>query len=172
MIQHPDNPAIWVSPSGEVYQKINDLHPERRQWLKRRPDIDRDGYHVYRIAGKRWRIHRLVYSLYKGDLIEGKVVCHRDGNPANNHMDNLVQADQRTNISHKQDHGTHQEGEAHPRAVRSEEEVVAVRAALETAARSKTGRLVRGERLRIAEEVGVPPHFVSDILKGHWSCTV
>lgn len=168
-IQHPADSAIWVTKSGEVWRKINNNHPERRQWIQRKFDTDKDGYKKCRIAGFNWPVHRLVHSLFIGELVPGMVVCHLDGNPENNMAGNLLQASQATNVRHKILHGTEQRRDAHPRAVRTSDEADAVIAALSTAARTKTGRLARGETQRIADEIGVPRYFVSDVAnKGAW----
>ena len=43
---------------------------------------------------KKFFIHRLVYKAFIGDLIDGMVVEHLDGNPQNNHYTNLKQSTQ------------------------------------------------------------------------------
>lgn len=162
-LNHKSDPKIWISDSGAVRQRINVSHPERKQWLVRKPDIDRDGYHVYRIEGKRQRVHRLVYETFVGDLEDNKVICHLDGNPSNNAASNLTQATQSVNISHKKSHGTLLKGSKHPRTKATEEQVSLIRTHLKRAKRSVTRRLARGETYRIAEEVGVSVHLVRDL---------
>lgn len=47
---------------------------------------------------KKILIHRAVYEVWVGKLIEGMVIEHLDGNPANNHVSNLKQSTQKENI--------------------------------------------------------------------------
>ena len=43
-------------------------------------------------------IHRVVYEVWIGELIEGMVIEHLDANPSNNHVSNLKQSTQKENI--------------------------------------------------------------------------
>ena len=55
---------------------------------------------------KKFFIHRLVYKAFIGDLIDGMVVEHLDGNPQNNHYTNLKQSTQQQNIQTALNHKT------------------------------------------------------------------
>jgi hypothetical protein len=171
--QHPDDPKIWVTPGGQVYRRVNEHHPERRQWALRKFDVDKDGYHRCRIAGKSEYVARLVYRLFVGGLVEGLVICHVDGDRTNNVPANLIQATQAVNIRHKKDHGTHQSGGNHPCAKHTQVDIGYVRAELKNARRTSTGRLARGEAIRIAEDTEVSIHVVHDLSaqsKDAWAC--
>lgn len=162
-------PAYEVSNFGEVRKRINATHPERRQLMLMRLYADKDGYLYLRLTGQKWLVHRLVYAVFCGPLVRGLVVCHRDGNKQNNSAENLLQATQRENISHKREHGTWQAGERHPRAKHTDAQVAQVKAALAQTSRSKTGRLKRGEAGAIAATYGVSIHTVRDLAsKGYW----
>lgn len=55
--------------------------------------LGRDGY--YRIKDNSTGnldklLHRLIYEEYYGDIIDGYIIHHIDGNPVNNNPDNLV----------------------------------------------------------------------------------
>ena len=108
-------------------------------------------------------MHRLVYELFMGPLIEGLVVCHLNGRQNDNRAANLLQATQAENISHKKAHGTWQRGEKHPRSKITEQDASSVKQLLDCASRSATGRIAPGEHLRIARETGVSLHIVRDI---------
>lgn len=153
----------WVSPKGEVGRRINVNHPERRQFLVLRQYADKDGYLYIRLDGVKWLVHRLVYAVFVGKLQPGLVVCHRDGSRTNNLPSNLLQASQRENISHKQQHGTWQFGELHPRSLVTDSCAALVKQMIGAALRSTTGRLRRGESKRIADEAGVSVHLVQSI---------
>lgn len=77
---------------------------------------------------KRIKIHRLVLTVFVGPCPEGMEGCHDDGNPANNHVDNLRWDTRKANHADKKKHGTHPEGERHPHSKLTEEDVVNIRA--------------------------------------------
>lgn len=170
--QHPDCASVWVTPAGRLYKQVNARHPERRQVLDYKPEIDKDGYLKFAIAGKKRLAHRLVYELFVGPLDPQLVVCHRDGDPKNNHFSNLLQATQKVNIAHQVAHGTRRLGEQHPCSKITNEQAKQIRSMLSQAGRTSTGRLRRGEALRIARELQVSIHIVHDISaesKASWS---
>lgn len=106
-----------VSNYGEIRKRININHPERcKPYVVLKHQIDKDGYSYVRLNGKKWMRHRLVYFLFVGNLVDGLVVFHVDGDLTNNSSTNLLQATQKENISHKMIHGTWQEMESHPNA--------------------------------------------------------
>jgi hypothetical protein len=53
-----------------------------------------------------WFVHRLVARAFLGDGEPGEVVCHFDGNPANNRVENLRWDTQRANVQDAIRHGT------------------------------------------------------------------
>jgi hypothetical protein len=66
------------------------------------------GYKTAEIDGKRLYVHRIVYQMTHGDLLPEDVIDHIDGNPLNNHPDNLrkgSQADNTRNMKHHRDTG-------------------------------------------------------------------
>jgi len=54
---------------------------------------------------KTHHIHRLVYLTYLGEIPEGKVINHIDGDRYNNHISNLECVTQKENIEHAYDTG-------------------------------------------------------------------
>lgn len=126
--------------------------------------IDRYGYKTVRISsdGKQsWKkVHRLVCEAFNGPCPEGWQCCHLDGNKGNNAPSNLRWATAKENTSHKRLHGTHQAGEAHPRARLNQEQVSDIRA-----------RHKRGESTyRIAPDFGLHPSYVAQICRRErWS---
>ena len=55
---------------------------------------------------KKFSIHRLVYQVFVGELIDGMVIEHLDGDKTNNHYSNLKQSTQKQNIKTALDQGT------------------------------------------------------------------
>lgn len=54
---------------------------------------------------RKYYIHRLVYSAFCGELIDGLVIDHIDANTMNNHYTNLRQTTQKGNIENAIAHG-------------------------------------------------------------------
>ena len=50
-----------------------------------------DGYGVISYQGQQHRIHRLIYSIYKGALIPGMLICHTCDNPPCWNIDHIWQ---------------------------------------------------------------------------------
>jgi len=64
-----------------------------------------DGYWRVTIKGSSYRIHRIIWALTHGrDPLE-LVVDHRDGDPQNNHPDNLRACNEAENLQNKRSPG-------------------------------------------------------------------
>ena len=161
-----------VSDLGNVRRRINQDHPERKRPYHYHRLID-DGVGTVRVQLKSGKkiVSRLVYQTFVGELVDGLVIAHKDGDYTNNIPSNLEQVTQKENISHKRMHGTWQACEKHPMARKhhSYETACDIRRCLAGAKRTKTGRLAKGEVTRISQMFNVSKHFVSDIHnKGAW----
>lgn len=90
---------------------------------------------LYGAEKKRVRkhIHRLVLFAFRGPpptpLHDG---AHNDGNPGNNHVNNLRWATCSENLMDKVAHGTHNRGERHPLCTIPDETVRRIRASTKT----------------------------------------
>lgn len=78
------------------------------------------------------RVHSLVLSAFLGDCPEGKEGCHNDGNPLNNHIENLRWDTRKANIMDSILHKTKQNppvhiGDRHPNAKLSKPEIDKIR---------------------------------------------
>lgn len=85
----PGFPYQYISEDGHLVSFKNGLYEPA-------PFYDRDGYKryvVYNESGKRKGVgaHRLVYSAWIGNLIDGPTVDHKDEDKKNNHYLNLEQ---------------------------------------------------------------------------------
>lgn len=111
------DPLVWkVHPQGNYYVSntgliqnfdganlcADDLSAERRRALYQRGRID-----VF-IDGKQRRKTKgqLVLETFVGLRPEGKECCHRDGNPTNNHLENLYWGTSKENSADQSLHGT------------------------------------------------------------------
>lgn len=97
MKPHPYHPDLYVTEDGEV-------------WLKLAASPSSGGYHTVKVKnGQTVRRHTLVLETYKG-LGNGRIARHKDGNPANDHVDNLEWGTQAENMQDAVAHGTFQKG--------------------------------------------------------------
>lgn len=51
-------------------------------------------------------VHRLVYTVFNEQIPDGLVICHKDGDPENNSLDNLYAGSQSQNMQDAVKHGT------------------------------------------------------------------
>lgn len=90
--------------SGEVWAVAD----EPQRYLK--GAFDRD-YHFVALSHEgithKCYIHTLVMQAFVGPCPEGMEVCHNDGNPRNNHLENLRYDSHHSNIWDSIRHGTH-----------------------------------------------------------------
>ena len=76
---------------------------------------------------KTCRIHRLVLEAFIGKCPQGMEGCHNDGNPSNNHLNNLRWDTPKNNHADKIRHGTTNRGERCGTAKLTLEQVRAIR---------------------------------------------
>lgn len=87
----------WISEYGDVY------NVSTNRFLK--ASIGENGYKRIELKiapgkPKKFLVHRLVYSIFIGELKEQMVIDHIDADRQNNHYSNLRQVTQKENISH------------------------------------------------------------------------
>ena len=71
--------------------------------------------------------HRLVARAFLGEPLPGYECCHNDGNPENNHLNNLRWDTRKNNIADAKKHGTHNKGSVNGQAKLTEEDVIQIR---------------------------------------------
>jgi hypothetical protein len=105
--------------------KRGNLHHKRIKPRILSPSVSNDpnGYHRHRVVlrsngkSKTWLVHVLVLTAFKGPRpFKGAHSRHLDGNPLNNHVDNLAWGTCRQNSYDKARHGTQPYGEKRPNA--------------------------------------------------------
>ncbi len=102
------------------------------------------------------RIHVLVLETFVGPRPEGLICRHLDGNPLNNHVNNLRWGTAEENYDDRRRHGTDNTGSRHGRATVNEDQVLVIKR-----------RLATGERHKdIAADFGVNRGVVSAISAG------
>ena len=60
--------------------------------------IGKDSYAALKLNGVRYYNHRIVWCLFNGDVLDGMVVDHIDGNTTNNNINNLRSVSQNINL--------------------------------------------------------------------------
>lgn len=95
------------------------------------PSIHARGYTKYSLhkdnKAKTFLIHRLVAETFLKNSNNYAYVCHKDGNPLNNNVENLYWGTAEMNAADKKIHGTWQGGENNPRAKLGEKDVLKIR---------------------------------------------
>lgn len=97
---------IWLPFRNSIYLISNTgkvKNSKTKKLLK--GSLTNDGYIRYDLrlpneGKKHYFGHRLVYETFCGNLIDGLVINHIDGNKLNNHMDNLEQITVQKNQEH------------------------------------------------------------------------
>ena len=104
---------------------------------------------------KRFLLHRLVALNFLNNLNNYPQVCHKDGNPKNNNLENLYWGNQSMNEEDKKRHGTWQGGENNGYAKLSETQVIKIRLLYK---RGKFGYL------KVAKMFGVSSSTIRNII--------
>lgn len=73
-------------------------------------NLDRDGYIRVRKDGKEYRAHRLIWQLFNGEIPEGMLIDHIDGNTSNNTIENLRLVTRQQNNANSKSTGTYPKG--------------------------------------------------------------
>lgn len=160
-----------ISNAGRIRKMINMAHPEReKKFAYPKPFVGKGTLRVALNGGQKVAVSRMVFEAFNDDLRDGLVIAHMNGNYTDNRPENLVQVSQMENIHHKKLHGTWQAGPTHPRANQKHSYTAAdnIRNALHLATRTARGKLMRGERKRIASENNVDVGFIDTVARGGW----
>lgn len=100
------NGLYQISEDGtKVYRKgfwitQKNTHGEYRRYMKPRECkvyVDNEGYYSVAINGRQVRLHRLIYETFVGEIPEGYVIDHRNGNKLDNSLGNLRAVQQSIN---------------------------------------------------------------------------
>jgi hypothetical protein len=96
-----NDPHYIIKETGEILTKITrtgkvSVNNVWRNCVNKR----KDGYQYISYKYKRLPLHRAVYRKFKGELSDKLVINHIDGNPSNNHIDNLELVTQGKNNEH------------------------------------------------------------------------
>lgn len=116
-----------VSSLGRIRRnEMVTRHGHRRKGGIRRQPFNKDGYRIITLNkdGKKLtrQVHKIVAEAFLGPCPNGMVVCHNNGDPADNRVANLRYGTHAENIADKTVHGTcYQSNKTHcPRGHRLE----------------------------------------------------
>lgn len=126
--------------------------------------IGKNGYrYVTLCAGgqaRKFTVHSLVCTAFHGPAPSpAHEVAHANGNRADPRLSNLRWATRKENSADRRLHGTMLEGERHPLAKLSEEDVQAIRELHASGGHS---------RQCIADRFGIHPAYVGALVRGEW----
>lgn len=110
------------------------------------------------------RIHLIVAEAFLGPRINGIEVCHKDGNPSNNHASNLRYGTHKSNMEDMVKHGRSNKGLKNPNAKMTQDQALQV----------KRLRLQNKTYKVIANEIGLTFDQVRSVCTGrswHWVST-
>ena len=107
---------------------------------------------------KQRNVHCLILETFRGPCPEGMEGCHNDGNPLNNHIDNLRWDTPKNNQADRWLHGTMKFGETHPNAEITDEIARMVKQMIADG---------QGSNKFIANVLGISKHIVCEIRCGN-----
>jgi len=76
-----------TTESGEIFWKANRTSNARAG--DRAGYLGGDKYWRVKVNGVKYKLHRVIYTMIKGPIAEGKVINHLDENKSNNKIENL-----------------------------------------------------------------------------------
>ncbi len=145
---------IWLQVPGLAgYYEVSSFGRVRTMnWKQRRgcirlmrPFSGHKGHQaiVFTRYAKRLRrlVHRLVLEAFIGPCPNGCEASHKDGNPKNNAITNLVWETPSQNNRRKLEHGTHNRGEQHASSILNEKDVLWIRRDVSTSVKDKAAIL-------------------------------
>lgn len=88
--------------SLERYQK--GVYGNKRRLMKLSSSIDTSGYRSVMLykngVQKRYRLHRLIYTAFVGNIPKGLQINHSDGDKLNNSLENMEIVTAKENVRH------------------------------------------------------------------------
>lgn len=155
-------PGYWVTHFGEVYsfRKFGGGFQPDKPMRKLKPSLSGNGYLTVVLTDESHKriqrtVHSLVLEAFDRPRPEGYVCRHLDGNPHNNHLDNLLWGTVHENTDDRMAHGTQVRGEKQHLAKVTEADVIEIRRLWNTS---------RIQQKELAERFGITQTNVSMIV--------
>lgn len=99
MKEHPIYKRYWATKNGRIWSDRSN------RFLK--PQLNSDGHLQVEIKGKSRLWHRFILECFVGFCPQGRETRHLDGNPKNNHINNLCWGTHSENVRDAVRHQTH-----------------------------------------------------------------
>lgn len=141
---------LWVSDHGDVIRR------RPSGWCYKASTVISNGYVLTQIHKKNISVHRLVLEAFYMPRPPGMVCRHLDGNPQNNHIDNLDWGTYKDNAADRVVHGTDFKGMRHPMSKLTNADVIDIRT------RHAWGDC---DINRLAEQHNVHPKTIDNIIR-------
>ena len=84
--------GYWVTQKNQYGEYKRYMKPKECK-----VNIDNEGYYSVTLNGTRIRLHRILYETFIGDIPDGYVIDHKNGNRLDNSLDNLRAVPQNLN---------------------------------------------------------------------------
>jgi hypothetical protein len=121
-----NNDRYIVSNDGRVF---SDQPWRGTNFRELAQETHKQGYKIVTLSKprKRMLVHVLVAEAFLPNRPEGHEVRHLDGNPSNNHVDNLAWGTRQDNIDDSKRHDTFARGSKNGNAILTEDDIVVIR---------------------------------------------
>jgi len=169
MCYNSDMTEKWKPVTGwEGLYDVSD-HGRVRSWSRYKKGAclalapEKDGYLVSQFAAdgrkEQFKVHQIVLREFVGPCPDGMQVSHKDGDPANNRLSNLLYETPKANTARQRDHGTAKIGAQNHNSVLTPDIVKRIR---------RLKGLISQDK--IAAICGVSQHTISQAMRGRtWS---
>lgn len=154
----PGFPSYWIDISGNL---AHDFHyvDGRIQKRKNKIYLDNSGRPSVTLGGMTKHVSRLLAETFIPNPENKPCVCHKNGDPSDNRIENLYWGTAKENMLDKLKHGTHIQGEKVWNAKLNKYKIERIKFMKEIMGRKLTNR-------KIAKIFGVNPSQISRLLSG------
>lgn len=150
----PDHDGYFADELGNIYSNKGKGGSFRK--LKLSPISKKNKHLRVMFSGDRryYRVHRVIYRTFIGEIPEGKVICHKDDDPNNNRLSNLYAGTHSENVRDAAVNGKKLKGEQIRNSKLKEYDVIEIL--------SLFGKM---RNVDIANMFGVDKSTITDIFK-------
>ncbi len=167
----PNFPDYLISDEGIVFsfsKRANQDRPKKPRKLKSYKQKSGHLRLYLQKEGKAYKryVHRLVLESFIGECPVNQECRHKDGNPSNNKLSNLIWGTKKENFLDRKKHGVLIMGESHPGSKLTEEQVIEIRK-LASESNKKIRKIDKGGNYKeISKKFNVSPSAIVGIMRG------
>lgn len=114
----------------DIFQKINKFYIDKNNCFVWTGNKTHDNYGRIRIGNKKYRVHRIVYILYYGEIPKNKpYICHKCNNSKCINPEHLYAGTPKDNVRDmiNAKRNNHLKGEKHPKAKLKKHQILEIR---------------------------------------------